>query len=327
VKTLEPVLLIGDIGGTNARFAIASPGVAEFREEMILKCKDFAEPILAIRHFLDSAEIEQPDSLCLAVAGPVRNGAVSLTNNHWHISCENLASRLNVSHVRLLNDFEAIAYSLPAINGKYLQAIGLGGQYDPSDGNYTLGVVGPGTGLGAASLVQRNGRRFALVTEAGHVGFAPENALQRAVWEILRQRFGRVSDERLVSGQGISNLHMALADLHAITTSPLSPQTIFEKATEDKLCSEAVGLFFDVLGQVAGNFVLASGALDGLFIAGGIVQRYPELLSNSGFRSGFENKGRHRHIMEDVPTWLICHPQPGLLGASVIAEEMLQCHE
>jgi glucokinase len=161
-----------------------------------------------------------------------------------------------------------------------------------------------------------------LITEAGHVGFAPENSLQKAVWDVLRHRFGRVSDERLVSGAGLENIFSALSETHDAPSLSWRASEIFAQVGQHNMATEAVNLFFEVLGQVAGNFALVHGAYDGIYIAGGIVQRYPELLANSAFRVSFENKGRHRYLMERIPTLLITHPHPGLLGAALMANDL-----
>ena len=311
-------LLIGDIGGTNARFALVDRGVPGYRDEQVLRCESFASAEAAISHYLESVNAVSPGVICLAAAGPVLDGAVDMTNNHWHLRETSLQHSFQVEEARLLNDFEAIAHSLPSLQGDDADVIGLAPAAD-FNRDFTLGVVGPGTGLGAAGLIQRGGRTTALINEAGHVGFAPENALQRAVWEILRHRFGRVSDERLVSGQGVENIFAALAEIHDQAVNTLSAAEIFAHVADNQLAAESVNLFFEILGQIAGNFALSLGAYEGIYIAGGIVRRYPELLANSGFRASFENKGRHRHLMERIPTLLIRHSHPGLLGASVVA--------
>jgi glucokinase len=317
-------LLVGDIGGTNARFALASPQSTTYQDEQVLQCADYETPELAIAGYLKLAEAEQPGAICLAAAGPILHGSVNLTNNNWHIRESSLRDTFHVDHVRLLNDFEALAYSLPVLDAAHCSAIGLLPANDLAVPDFTLGVVGPGTGLGAAGLVKRDGHTFPLVTEAGHVGFAPETALQKAVWEVLQHRYGRVSDERLVSGGGIENIFTALSEIHDEPSPALPAADIFNLVNSNFLATESVHLFFEILGQVAGNFALSHGAYDGIYIAGGMVQRYPSLLADSPFRAAFENKGRHRHIMERVPTLLINHPQPGLLGASAVARDIVR---
>jgi glucokinase len=260
------------------------------------------------------------------MAGPIRDGNAELTNNNWHVRATDLSKYFSVSQVHLLNDFEAIAYSLTELDRSQIANLGLAPVCDLAIPEFTVGVLGPGTGLGAAALLRREGNLFPLITEAGHVGFAPETALQREVLTVLKRfKYGRLSDERLLSGYGLENIYGALAEIYNKRTLQLSAADIFNNADSDSLALQAVNLFFEILGQVAGNFVLATGAFDGIYIAGGIVQRYPERLKNSAFRSGFENKGRHRGIMERVPTLLIKHKDPGLLGAAVVARSLVNC--
>ncbi len=318
----ESYRLVADIGGTNARFALIEPLATDYSNESVLLCGDFISPEQAITHYLEAAGVTQLQAICFAVAGPVTDGSVELTNNNWHIRAAALQSAFCVSEVKLLNDFEAIAYSLSVLKPADLKVIGLPPAPDLAVARFTVGVVGPGTGLGAAALLKREERLYSLITEGGHVGFAPENGLQRAVWEVLVGRFGRVSDERLLSGSGLENIYTALSEIHDIPAHLVSAAEIFAQSDDNFLASETVSLFFEALGQVAGNFALSTGAFDGIYIAGGIANRYPNLLASSAFRSGFENKGRHRHIMEGIPTLLITHPQPGLLGASVVARDL-----
>ncbi len=321
--TTDSVLLVGDIGGTNARFALAEPEGHAYLQEKVLQCAEYNTPELAIRAYLDSIEAPMPSAICLAAAGPVREGSVDLTNNNWHIRETSLNQEFGISTSCLLNDFEAIASSLPELLPEEMITFGL---YEPRNLDtqaFNVAVIGPGTGLGAAGLIKRDDAVIPVITEAGHVGFAPENALQRAVWEILRHRFGRVSDERLVSGSGLENIYTSLSEIHDSPSHPLKASEIFKEVNSNTLAAESVNLFFEILGQVAGNFVLATGAFDGLYIAGGIVQRYPDLLANSSFRASFENKGRHRHLLEKVPTVLINHAHPGLLGACMKVKNLL----
>ena len=315
-------LLIGDIGGTNARFALTNHDMEGYHEERILKCADYESSESAISAFLEMAKAPAPTVICLAAAGPAKEGEVDLTNNHWLLRESSLKKKFDVTHARLLNDFEAIAYSLPTLTASDLITVGLKSAHDLSSPNFNVGAIGPGTGLGAAGLIRRDGYTMPIITEAGHVGFAPETALQTAVWEVLRHRFGRVSDERLISGKGVENIYFALAEIYDEPSVHLEAAEIFEQMNDNAIATESINLFFEILGQVAGNFALAHGAYDGIYIAGGIVQRYPLLLHQSSFRASFENKGRHRHIMEQIPTLLVQHPQLGLLGASVIAKSL-----
>lgn len=319
-------LLIGDIGGTNARFALADRNLPGFTDAMTLQCANYDSTEAAIKHYLDSVGATSPDVICLAAAGPVVGQRVRMTNNHWTLASDELASEFSANAVRLLNDFEAIAYSVPMLASSDCEAIGLPDPEPLPDEQYTVAIVGPGTGLGAVGLRRQSGLLVPIAGEASHGGFAPETRVQLDVLLALRERFDRVSTERLVSGPGIENIYGALASIHGVKLPRLSAAEIFTAADDksDPHAVEAVSLFFEVLGQFAGDFALALGATDGVFVAGGIVKRYPDLLANSRFRSGFESKGRYRALMERVPTQLVLHDQPGLLGASYCALQMLQ---
>ena len=318
-------LLIGDIGGTNARFAIAHTDAPGFSFEQTYQCADFATVIDAIRYYLSQTDVPSPKAICLAVAGPVVGEQVKLTNNLWVISAAELRQAFQIEAVWLLNDFEAIAYSVPCISSDEMLPVGNLKPGHLDSPHYTVAVIGPGTGLGAVGLRRYEEHYIAIVSEAAHGGFAPETEEQVEVLTVLRERFGRVSSERLVSGSGLENLYWGLARIHGGNHAQLSAAEIVQASIDksDPLASKAVELFYQILGQVAGDLALTLGAKDGIYLAGGIAQRYPELLVNSKFRSGFESKGRHRELMERIPTQLIMHKQPGLLGASSYAQSVV----
>lgn len=320
----EAALLIGDIGGTNARFALADSAGAHFACEQTLACADFESAEDAIHAYLDGQGLDEPPVICLAVAGPVINQSVRFTNNHWSIDAAELSERFPAAHIRLLNDFEAIAYSLPLLGPGDLETIGLKGERIDSKRDFNVGVLGPGTGLGVAGLIGRGGQRFAIVTEGGHVGFAPETQMQFEVHRQLRERFQRVSDERLLCGPGLENIYWAIRKIHGKRSVRVDAAEIFRRAMDksDIHATETLNLFYEALGQAAGNVALSLGAYDGIYIGGGILKRYPDLLKTSAFRTGFENKGRYRALMESIPTQLIIHPQPGLYGACDMAGRM-----
>ena len=317
-------LLIGDIGGTNARLALADRSPPGFSDELSLACADFESAHAAIDHFLKDKGVSAPDILCLAAAGPVVNRSVRFTNNHWNLSVDDLAANYAGARIKLLNDFEAIAHSIPFLKPADFLHVGLPETGDLPADNYTVGIVGPGTGLGAVGLKRVDGISVPIVGEAGHIGFAPATQVQLEILKVLRERFDRVSSERPASGGGLENIHWALARLHGQDWPQRSAGEIFAAAdaNKDGRASEAVQMFFEILGQIAGDFALAIGASDGIFIAGGIVPRYPDMFANSHFRSAFENKGRYRSLMEAIPTRLVMHKQPGLLGAAVVASRM-----
>ena len=188
--------------------------------------------------------------------------------------------------------------------------------------DFNVAVLGPGTGLGVAGLIGRGGRLIPITGEGGHVAFGPETELQSELLKVLRSQFERVSAERLVAGSGLENIYAALTQVRGEPAESLRASAVFEAANSSTLAAEAVDVFFEIMGQVAGDLALTMGAWDGIYIAGGIAKRYPEVLAKSRFRAAFDAKGRHSHIIERVPTYLITHDQPGLLGASYLAQEM-----
>jgi len=321
----EKTLLIGDIGGTNARFALADPEQPGFHDAMTLQCADFACADDAIRHYLDELSAKTPSVICLAAAGPVVDNTVQITNNHWTLSVADMADDFGIDAVRLMNDFEALAYSIPHLQLADSIPVGLPDHMPLPEDNFNIAIIGPGTGLGMAGLVKRGSSVIPLVGEGGHVGFAPKSQVQIEILNALRSKFDRVSAERLVSGNGLENIYWALTRIHGEQRTAKSAKEIFANGGEggDPRAAEAIHMFFEILGQVAGDLALVMGAENAVYLAGGIAKRYPEILQNSGFRNAFENKGRHRAYMERIPTLLITHDEPGLLGSASCALELM----
>ncbi|MGA9573432.1 MAG: glucokinase, partial [Lysobacterales bacterium] len=192
-------LLIGDIGGTNARFALANPDEPGFSNELTLACDDYETAQQGIAEYLERSNSGNPDVICLAVAGPIVDGAVHFTNNHWVIDSQLLKTDFPLSRVQLLNDFESIAYSIPMLAENDVESIGTVPPCSDKKRDLTFAVLGPGTGLGAAGLLVRDSAIYAIVGEGSHAGFAAETPMQLKVLVQLRGRFDRVSSERLIS--------------------------------------------------------------------------------------------------------------------------------
>ncbi|MGI9234027.1 MAG: glucokinase [Woeseiaceae bacterium] len=310
-------LLIGDIGGTNARFALATPDRPGYHGVSELQCADFATADDAIKHYLSATKAGSPDAICLAAAGPIiLDDRVKITNNHWDISVSEARADFGIENVRLLNDFTAIAYAIPLLTETEVRSVGRHDHDWLPKGNFDTAVLGPGTGLGVGGLFRRGDTLVPITGEGGHVGFAPETQQQLEILKVLRSRFDRVSAERLIAGSGLENIYLAIKTIRGESASNLSAAEIFAERRAGNPEAEAVDTFFELLGQVAGDVALTLGAVDGVYIAGGIAKRYPELLEESAFRSAFESKGRHRALMERIPTRLITYDQPGLLGAA-----------
>ena len=320
----ERVWLLADIGGTNVRFAYA--GETGLQHEHVLATNDYGSLPEAVAVYLARTPAAAPHAMCMAVAGPVANGRTRLTNNSWDIDAQQIAQALDLDQAIVLNDFEAIAHALPLLGLRH--SIPLGGPaFESADAapeqRRCLGVLGPGTGLGAAGLILQGDHATPIITEAGHAGFAPENDRQTYIHQRLRTRFRRVSIERLVSGQGIENIYWALSDAGPHSTEPQpTAAEIFERhgSQTDPLAVEAVEEFVRILGQVAGDLAMTIGSFDGVFLAGGIAQRHHKVLNGEAFRTAFEAKGRHSAMMARIPTMLITHPQPGPLGCRVVSQ-------
>lgn len=315
-------LLVGDIGGTNARFAQATTDTPGFHSLLELKVEPYPTADDAIRHYLDETGAGEPDAVCLAAAGPLIDDVIDITNNHWAISVASISASFGTSAVRLLNDFGAIAYSIPFLADDDSAAIGPYEDFRLPRGDFNVAILGPGTGLGIAGLMRRGNVLVPVTGEGGHVGFAPETELQIELLRILRGKFDRVSTERLVAGSGLPDVYEALAQVRGKSLAPLGAAEIFARSGSDSVAAETVELFFEMLGQAAGDLALTLGATDGVFIAGGIAKRYPDDLEKSRFRTAFESKGRFRPVLERIATRLITHEQPGLLGAAYVALEL-----
>lgn len=318
-------VLVSDIGGTNARFAVAELAQSErLLHESVREypAAGFAGAADAARHFLDELG-ERVDAAVFAVAGRVRFGEARITNHPWQIRAAEIGFALGTRRVALINDFAAQAMAISRLRAGDVAAVGAVDWpgFDMGAAQ-TYAVIGPGTGLGVGGLLVRNGRCFALETEGGHAGFAPSRPQDMAVLDCLMRRFGRVSCERLVSGPGLANLYHALCELEGAAAEPWSPAQISAQAAAgDARCQRAVELFCGAFGAMAGDLVLTLGAWDGVFLAGGVVPKLLDALRLDSFRSAFEAKGRFAPAMAEVPSLAVVHACSGLLGAAAHAAE------
>lgn len=308
--------LVGDIGGTHARFAtIADPG-APLTDFSMHACADFAgiEPLLQAR--LARAGKPRPAACALGIAIPVTGDLVRMTNLDWSFSISALQAAAGPPRLAVINDFEALARGLPSLQASEVRQVG-GGAVDKGAAR---AVIGPGTGLGVAGLIlDGQGIACPIVGEGGHVTIAAEDDLEDRVLRVLRERFGHVSAERVLSGPGLVNLYQALCATNGATADALAPGDVTARAIagSDALCALAVTRFLGWLGAVAGNLALTLGARGGVFIGGGIAVQMIELIDASPFRERFESKGRFRSYLADVPTWVISDASDAALrGAS-----------
>lgn len=302
--------LIGDVGGTKTRLALVDKGTA-WTHMQTWRNEEFDALETIIDVYLEQYKV-RPETAALAVAGPVRAGKVRLTNRGWTIDAGRLAERYSLEYCHVVNDFAAVALGLPGLTDADRVQAG-GGRPDTSS---PVAVVGPGTGLGVAGIVPgRDGGRI-LVTEGGHTTLAAADDRQAAILACLRRRFGHVSGERAVSGQGLENIYRALGEIDGCEVQALDAAAIGTAAVagSDVVAVEALRQFFRFLGALAGDLALSYGALGGVYVAGGIVPRYLEALQKSDFRRAFEAKGRMYEYLAPIPVYVIVHDEVELLG-------------
>lgn len=318
VLELDPtrLALVGDVGGTNARFALVDPDLDPTRliSAMSLRCKDYATPAAAIADFVARTGLGRlPTFAVIAAAGPVNEGVVHMTNLAWTLSEADLRGQGFLS-ARLLNDYAAAAFAAPLLD--FHDAPCLGGPASAPEYE-TVAVLGAGTGFGVSALARDPFAEAALSTEGGHVAFAPCDELEIEILRRLMARFGRVSVERILSGGGISLLHQVLGEIEGDPRPPLEPPAITAAALEGEAKALAtIRRFCAILGSVAGDMALAFGARGGVFISGGIAPAVFDVLKTSDFRARFEDKGRFRDYMRDIPSRVIVRSHAALLGAA-----------
>ncbi|MFN3075950.1 MAG: glucokinase [Alphaproteobacteria bacterium] len=310
--------LLADIGGTNARFALCVPG-GEPHSVQVLSCADYPGLVEAAQAYLARyAPGFRPATGSFCVASPVHGDMIAMTNQGWRFSIESTRRALGLQHLTVINDFVAVALSVPRLSSRYRMKIGGGVPMN----NAPVAVLGPGTGLGVALLIPFDGRWHAVPTEGGHVTMAPADDEESSVLSVLRPHFGHVSAERVLSGPGLVNLYAALGEMDNASPPMLEAAAITERAVagSDPLCVRTLRMFAAMLGTVAGNLALTSGALGGVYVAGGIVPRFASMVESLPFRQRFEDKGRFREYNSRVPTYVITHPYPAFLGLGGLLE-------
>jgi len=304
-------ILVGDIGGTNARFALASGESLSCLDSS--KAAEHAGVLEAVTRFLHR-ECKEPilEGVALGVAGPVHNGKSVITNTGWTVDRKALQSHLHCQAVYLLNDFEALAWSLPRLSASQLVPLHAG----KAAIDAPQVVLGPGTGFGAACLVRHEGRLATVTGEAGHATYPAASESEHEIVGRLRKRFDHVSIERVLSGPGLQNLYSVLAEISGIDVPPRRASEVAEAGLQGTcaICSQAVDAFCEMLGTVAGNLALTFGAAGGVYIAGGIVPRILQRLQRSRFEERFLAKGRYRSYLQNVPVHVIVHPDASLVG-------------
>jgi len=309
-------VVLADVGGTNVRFAVLTGNVLGPIAHMAVRDNARFNDALAI-FMARQAKKPAIRSAIFAVAGVVEGERCALTNNPWVVDAAELRARFGFIGISIVNDFEAIAWSLPHLTRNDLRTVG---GHEPA-AQAPMVVLGPGTGLGVAAFVPRETDGFVLRSEGGHATVPSVSLREDAIIEKLRQWFGHVSAERVLSGHGLENLYHAIASIDSLTVPERTAAEITQAAVEGSCATShaAVDTFCALLGEVAGNFALSFGARGGVFIAGGIVPHIRDYLPQSRFRSRFEAKGRMSRYVEEIPVYLILRDDPAFIGMQALA--------
>lgn len=307
--------LLGDIGGTNARWAWQEGPDTPVQDISVQPCEASASLYDSAMHYLRTSGHTQPRCAAIGVATAVTGDTVCLTNNAWTFSIRDLQQALGLQHCLVINDFTALALSLPALASTELRSVGMG----TAVAGAPIALIGPGTGLGVSGLIQNaSGVWLPLSGEGGHVTMAATDEREAHVLALLRQRFDHVSAERVLSGPGLVELYRAVCEMHGQKSHVLEPSDISTAALahSDPFCVEAAELFTCFLGIAAGNLALTLGALGGLYIGGGVVPQLGAAFDDSLFRERFESKGRFTAYLTKIPSWIITASTPALVGAA-----------
>ena len=315
--------LMGDVGGTNARFAVQEAPGAQPTQVVTYPSVEYDTIADALKAYVAQLTCAKPLQAAIGIANPIVGDHVQMTNFRWSFSIEAVRKELGFERLLFINDFTALALSLPSLQPEHLRRIGTAGTADPKG---AIGLLGPGTGLGVSGLLHDTaGHLVPLGGEGGHVSLASANAREDAVIAVLRDRFGHASAERALQGAGLVAVYEALCKIDGVPSASLDPAGVTAAAIagSDARCVEVVELFFAFLGSVAGNLALTLGARGGVYIGGGIVPRLGDWIDRSAFRERFIAKGRFREYLDGIPTWLIhAETSPALIGAARALDEL-----
>lgn len=306
--------MVADVGGTNTRLALFDQGLREFRCVARFNNRDHSSLEAIIAEWLDSLTEPTPGEACIAVAAPPATEEITMINIGWSFSCGDLAARFGFARLQCLNDFQANAHALPHLGADDLASIHGSPQAD-ADG---LCTIGPGTGLGGATLRRMDGRLGAFAAEPGHMGLSPASKLELAIFERLLPQYGNIYAELLLSGSGLVLLYRTLAELDGATPQSLHPADVtqYGLAGTDAHCAQALQVFCALLGSACGDFALANGCYGGLYLAGGIAPRMVSFLRSSDFLHRLHNKGAMKAHLQGMPVNVIIAENPGLIGAA-----------
>ncbi|MCE0724803.1 MULTISPECIES: glucokinase [Legionella] len=311
--------IVADIGGTFARFSRVNLENLVMDKIEIYSCAAYDSLESVLLAYKAKHELKEIKHAALAIACPVLDDVICMTNAHWRFSISELKHKLGLTELKVLNDFNAIAMSLPVLSDQQLLQIGRG----TAEKNGARAVLGAGTGLGVAFLASNQDGYSAQAGEGGHTSWGAKTEQEWFIYCYLKEKYDHVSYERLLSGHGLENLYQALSAFHQQKKAyaPASEIITLALARQCTVAEAAVAQFFAILGSYAGDLALIFAALGGVYIAGGLVPRLISMLDRSDFRSCFEEKGRFKAFNAKIPTYVITAEQPGILGAAVYLKQ------
>jgi glucokinase len=305
--------MVADVGGTHTRIALFDGSDGALRAERHYRNRDYNRFEDVIVAWLDALPEAAPAAGCIAVAAPHTGDRVAMVNMDWSFSCRGIAASFGFTRFRRINDFEANAFALP-----YLGAEDAATLHEARGNGGKLATVGPGTGLGGATLEEVAGSHHACACEPGHMGLSASSPEELELFSLLLPRHGDLYAELLLSGPGLQRLYLALAEIRDDRVDALPAPAISARAVagEDPLCERALHTFCALLGSTCGDFLLANGAYGGLYLAGGILPQIIPFLRGSAFHQRLVAKGAMRDQLDAVPVAVITRPAPALLGAA-----------
>jgi glucokinase len=306
--------VVADVGGTNIRLAVCCNKSGEVSQIRTFACAEFLTLDAALFQYFSTLS-EKVSVLCLAIACPIEDDLVSMTNLSWQFSKLALKEKLQIEHLFVINDYTGISLAVPFLTDQQKIKVGQG----EAQHQGVTAIFGPGTGLGVSHLIHTANKWVSLDGEGGHMSVSPNSREQADVLLLLQAQFGHVSAERLLSGQGLVNIYHAICRLEGKKVDFHEPKQVTEAALNNDclLATHSLRLFCEVMGGFAGNLALNLACTGGVYIAGGIVPRFVEFFKDSEFRTFFEAKGRFSTYLATIPTYVITHDNPGLLGATV----------
>jgi glucokinase len=316
------IAMIADIGGTNARFALVQQ--AEITTQQDYKCADFPTIIDAIRQFFSDHNItKSPEIGMFAIAGPIDGDEIDLTNMAWKFSCKDVQDKLEFTHFEVMNDFKAVALGILQVEPQHIKII-----HDvPIHNKKPIGILGPGTGLGVASLIYDGRNYIAVEGEGGHVTMAARTPREFKIFEQMLSKYHHISAERVCSGKGLENLYHFICELdHVTPVDGINAEQISQQAIAKScpVCVEVLDLMCTFLGRIAGNLAVTLKAQGGIYIAGGIPPKLGNYFMNSRFLNEFTSKGRMSDLVKSIPVFMVDHPSVGMLGLQHRAKQLLQ---